>query len=132
MFFSERQNDAVSAILIFFISQLIDRADRKLFKRIQLSVIVVLNSVLPSSRAFLIPGIHLDPSVLIVPIKHRFVQEYLHKSMFVSVCLVLSFVIVVLSFFLLIVFFLLVVFCFSSSLLVLKVRMPHLFIEGYT
>jgi len=84
----------VSAILIFFISQLIDRADRKLFKQIQLSV-----SVLPSSRAFLIPGIHLDPSVLIVPIKHRFVQEYLHKSMFVSVCLVLSFVILVLSFF---------------------------------
>ena len=41
VFFSERQNDAVSAILIFFISQLIDRADRKLFKQIQLSVIVV-------------------------------------------------------------------------------------------
>jgi len=35
--FSERQNNVVSDILIFFISQLIDTADRKLFKQIQLS-----------------------------------------------------------------------------------------------
>ena len=40
--FSERQNNVVSAILIFFISQLIDTADRKLFKQIQLLVVIVL------------------------------------------------------------------------------------------
>ena len=49
MLFSERQNDVVSAILISSSLKLIDRADRKLFKQIQLSH-HCLNSLLPSSR----------------------------------------------------------------------------------
>ena len=60
-----------------FISQLIDRADRKLFKQIQLSH-HCLNSVLPSSLAFLIPGHQFSLPLL---------NTVLYKNMFVKRCL---------------------------------------------
>jgi len=48
-FFRKAKRRMVSAIVIFFISQLIDRADHELFKQIHLSH-HCLNSLLPSSR----------------------------------------------------------------------------------
>ena len=119
----------------FFLSQLIDRADRKLFKQIQLSHRCP-NSVLPSSR---LPYSRYS----LVSRGHQFSLPELNtvlcknRPMFVIDVCISTFSSVIpphcIVFFLLIIlfFFSLLYSGFSSSLFVLKVRMSPLFIKGY-
>ena len=119
-FISERQNDVVSAVLIFFSSQLINRADRKLFKQTQLSR-HCLNSLLPSSR------LPCSCRYSLRSRRHQFslpqLNTVLYNNMFVNRCLFQYIEFYHFS----------SLYCFfSSSLFVLKVQISPLFIKGST